>query len=90
MPYSGPNFVLPSWKIGMLAFSWSMNSRTSFFFDVYKAGSNELLYSYQIQANRSEKDDVTTYQNLCEQFYKNFERSIGEQQKKDAKADKKK
>lgn len=66
------------------------DSRTSFFFDVYKAGSNELLYSYQIQANRSEKDDVTTYQNLCEQFYKNFERSIGEQQKKDAKADNKK
>ncbi len=66
------------------------DSRTSFFFDVYKADSNELLYSYQIQANRSEKDDVTTYQNLCEQFYKNFERSIGEQQKKDAKADKKK
>ena len=66
------------------------DSRTSFFFDVYKAGSNELLYSYQIQANRSEKDNVTTYQNLCEQFYKNFERSIGEQQKKDAKADKKK
>ena len=66
------------------------SSRTSFFFDVYKAGSNELLYSYQIQANRSEKDNVTTYQNLCEQFYKNFERSIGEQQKKDAKADKKK
>ena len=66
------------------------DSRTSFFFDVYKAGSNELLYSYQIQANRSEKDDVTTYQNLCEQFYKNFERSIGEQQNKDAKADKKK
>ena len=66
------------------------DSRTSFFFDVYKAGSNELLYSYQIQANRSEKDNVTTYQNLCEQFYKNFERFIGEQQKKDAKPDKKK
>ena len=66
------------------------DSRTSFFFDVYKAGSNELLYSYQIQANRSEKDNVTTYQNLCAQFYKNFERFIGEQQKKDAKADKKK
>lgn len=66
------------------------DSRTSFFFDVYKAGSNELLYSYQIQVNRSEKDNVTTYQNLCEQFYKNFERFIGEQQKKDAKADKKK
>lgn len=66
------------------------DSRTSFFFDVYRAGTNELLYSYQIQANRSDKDDVSTYQTLCEQFYKNFERSIADQQKKDTKAEKKK
>lgn len=61
------------------------DSRTSFFFDVYKAGTNELLYTYQIQANRSEKDNVSTYQNFCEQFYKNFERSITEQQKDNSK-----
>ena len=65
------------------------DSRTSFFFDVYKAGTNELLYTYQIQANRSEKDDVSTYNNFCEQFYKNFERSIADQQKDNAKAEKK-
>lgn len=65
------------------------DSRTSFFFDVYKAGTNELLYTYQIQANRSEKDDVSTYNNFCEQFYKNFDRSIEEQQKANAKAEKK-
>ena len=65
------------------------DSRTSFFFDVYKAGTNELLYTYQIQANRSEKDSVSTYQNFCEQFYKNFERSIADQQKNNAKAEKK-
>ena len=65
------------------------DSRTSFFFDVYKAGTNELLYTYQIQANRSEKDSVHTYQNFCEQFYKNFERSIADQQKDNAKAEKK-
>ena len=61
------------------------DSRTSFFFDVYKAGTNELLYTYQIQANRSEKDNVSTYQNFCEQFYKNFERSSTEQQKDNSK-----
>ena len=65
------------------------DSRTSFFFDVYKAGTNELLYTYQIQANRSEKDSVATYQNFCEQFYKNFERSIADQQKDNDKAEKK-
>ena len=31
------------------------DSRTTFFFDVYKAGTNELLYTYQIQANRNEQ-----------------------------------
>ena len=66
------------------------DSRTSFFFDVYKSGTNELLYTYQIQTNRSDKDDVSTYQTLCEQFYKNFERSITDQQKSEAKAEKKK
>ena len=65
------------------------DSRTSFFFDVYKAGTNELLYTYQIQANRSEGDNIHTYQNFCEQFYKNFDRSIQEQQNANTKAEKK-
>ncbi len=64
------------------------NSRTSFFFDIYKAGTNELLYTYQIQANRSDKDDARTYQALSEQFYKHFERSANNQQKKADKAKK--
>ena len=57
------------------------NSRTQFFFDVYKADTNQLLYTYQIQANRSEGDTVSTYTNFCEQFYKHLDRSIEEQQK---------
>ena len=61
------------------------DSRTTFFFDVYKAGTNELLYTYQIQANRSEGDTVATYTNMAEQFYKHFERSAVEQQKENSK-----
>ncbi len=64
------------------------NSRTSFFFDIYRAGTNELLYTYQIQANRSDKDDAKTYQALSEQFYKHFERTANNQQKKADKAKK--
>lgn len=60
------------------------DSRTTFFFDVYKAGTNELLYTYQIQANRSEGDTVATYTNMAEQFYKHFERSAVEQQKENS------
>lgn len=61
------------------------NSRTTFFFDVYKAGTNDLLYSYEIQANRGEGDTVETFMNLSEQFYKHFERSAAEQQKESSK-----
>ena len=61
------------------------NSRTTFFFDVYKAGSNQLLYSYEIAANRSEGDNVETFTNLSEQFYKHFERSAQEQLKDNSK-----
>ena len=65
------------------------DSRTSFFFDVYKAGTNELLYTYQIQANRSEKDSVSTYQHLCEQDHQNVQRTTAEQPKDNNKAEKK-
>lgn len=61
------------------------NSRTTFFFDVYKAGTNDLLYSYEIQANRGEGNTVETFMNLSEQFYKHFERSAADQQKDNSK-----
>ncbi len=57
------------------------NSRTTFFFDVFKAGSNELLYTYEIIANKGEPDSVATFNNLAEQFYKHFDRSADEQLK---------
>lgn len=64
------------------------NSRTTFFFNVHRAGTNELLYVYEIRANRSDKDNEKTFTTLSEQFYKHFEHAANEQQKKAAKAGK--
>lgn len=61
------------------------SSRTSFFFDVFKADTNQLLYTYEIRANSNEGNTVETYTNLCEQFYKHFERTAQEQLKEQAK-----
>ncbi|SDP48340.1 coenzyme F(420) biosynthesis enzyme [Selenomonas ruminantium] len=61
------------------------NSRTAFFFDVFKSGTNELLYTYEIRANKSEGDTVNTFNNLCEQFYKHLDRSAEEQVKAESK-----
>ena len=61
------------------------NSRTTFFFDVFKSGTNELLYTYEIRANKSEGDSVNTFNNLCEQFYKHLDRSAEEQVKAESK-----
>ena len=61
------------------------NSRTSFFFDVFKVGTNELLYSYEIRANKNEGDTEKTYANFCEQFYKHFDRGVEKQLKKELK-----
>ena len=66
------------------------NGRTVFFFDVSKAGTDELLYTYEIAANRSEADNIGTYTKLAQQFYKNFERSAVAQQKERQKAAKQK
>ncbi len=57
------------------------NSRTTFFFDVYKSGTNELLYTYEISTNRNEKDSDPVFKTLCEQFYKHFDRAVTEQVK---------
>ncbi len=74
---------------GYITLTVANNSRTQFFFDVWQAGTNKLLYSYQIAANRNEADSIATYTNLCDQFYKHFARSVEEQTKAAAKKDKK-
>ena len=57
------------------------NSRTTFFFDVYRSGSNDLLYTYEVRANKSDGNTVATFSSLSEQFYKNWQRSVEEQNK---------
>lgn len=59
------------------------NSRTSFFFDVYKSGTNDLLYTYAIRANRGEDDSLQAYNNFCEQFFKHFSHAVDKQLKKE-------
>lgn len=61
------------------------NSRTVFFFDVYAAGTNEMMYSYQIIAERGDPDDVKNYTMMAQKFYKNFDASVGEQRKQQEK-----
>lgn len=57
------------------------SSRTTFFFDVYRSGSNELLYTYEVRANKSDGNTVATFSALSEQFYKNWQRSVEAQNK---------
>ncbi len=66
------------------------NSGIAFFFDVYKTGTDEMLYTYQIAANRYQDPTVTTYKMLSEEFFRHFETAAAEQQKKAAKEAKKK
>ena len=65
------------------------NSRTSFFFDVYKAGTNELLYTCEVLASRFAKDNEYTFRDLSQQFYKKFDHAAEKQQKDREKAAKK-
>ena len=65
------------------------NSRTSFFFDVYKSGTNELLYTCEVIASKYAKDNEYTFRDLSEQFYKKFDHAAEKQQKDREKAAKK-
>lgn len=46
------------------------NSRTIFFFDVYKAGTDELLYTYRRQMTMKNTRDA--YQDIARDFYQMF------------------
>ena len=56
--------------------------RTVLFFDVYRAGTNERLYGYERLLDSDEKDDVKTYSEMVEKFYKHYA-SVQETQKKE-------
>ena len=67
----------------------TMSRRTVLFFDVYRAGTNERLYGYEMILDSDEADDVKTYSELVGKFYKHFA-SVQETQKKEKeKADRK-
>lgn len=76
---------LPGYADSYVVLTVANNSKTTFFFDVYQTGTNQLLYSYQIVANSGEDKTVTGYTTLCEQFYKHFERAMTDQEKANAK-----
>ena len=57
------------------------NNSNVFFFDVYRSGSNELLYTYEVRANSTDGNTVATFSSLSEQFYKNWQRSVDAQNK---------
>ena len=60
----------------------TMSRRTVLFFDIYRSGTNERLYGYELILDSEEKDDVKTYSELVGKFYKHFA-SVHETQKKD-------
>jgi len=68
------------------------NSTTIFFFEVFKAGTNELLYTYEVAAGktgRSGVDTKDTYMDLSEKFYQHFEDAAQKQAKEADKKNKK-
>lgn len=60
----------------------TMSRRTVLFFDVYRAGTNERLYGYELILDSDEPDDVKTYSEMAGRFYKHFV-SVQETQKKE-------
>lgn len=54
------------------------------FFDVQRAGTNELLYTYHVASGSTErgKDLDVVYRMLAEKFYSNLNETIQDQQKK--------
>ena len=61
------------------------DSRTVFFYDVYKASTNDLLYTYQIVAEKSQKNSVEGYRDMSKEFYKHFEAAANKKAKEDSK-----
>ena len=67
----------------------TMSRRTVFFFDVYRAGTNDLLYSYELITDSDEPDDVKTYSEMVGKFYKTFVATQTTQKQEKEKAERK-
>ena len=73
-----------AYLIATVANYWRIN----FFGNIYKAGTNELLYSLQIQGGKDESSkSAGTYKRLAETFYKTFDTAAQEQMKKNKNKD---
>ena len=59
----------------------TMSRRKMFFFEVYSAATNELLYTYELITDSDDADDVKTYTEMVEKFYRNFGDTIESQKK---------
>ena len=59
---------------------------TAFYFDVFKSGTNELLYAYMIMLDKDDPDDEKNYAMMVNKFYKNFDWAAEKQQKEQEKA----
>ncbi|MBR2214964.1 MAG: coenzyme F(420) biosynthesis enzyme [Selenomonadaceae bacterium] len=59
-------------------------SHQIFFFDVYKAGTDELLYRYETVGGTYEEDTERAFVSYAEQFYKHFDRAVEDEPKRRA------
>lgn len=62
----------------------TMSRRTAFFFDIFRAGTDELIYAYEIVLDNNDPDDVKTYSMAVGQFYSHFGGTVQAQKKERA------
>ena len=62
------------------------NTRTVFYFDVYRSGTNELLYSNRMITTTDESDTIKDYTGMVQDFYNGLETSQKMQIKEQEKA----
>ncbi|MGL5271423.1 MAG: coenzyme F(420) biosynthesis enzyme [Selenomonadaceae bacterium] len=63
------------------------NDRVVIFFDIYAASTNKLVYTYQVVADRTEGDNLVTYERLTRDFYRSYGKSLQKQLKDSDKAE---
>ncbi|MBQ9365662.1 MAG: coenzyme F(420) biosynthesis enzyme [Schwartzia sp.] len=66
---------VPKYADAYVVLTVANNTRTVFFFDVYRAGTNDLIYSNQMITTSDEGDNVKDYTGMAADFYKSFSSS---------------
>lgn len=57
-------------------------NRPNFFFEVYDAKTNQLLYTYQTVLAKTSRKNAKNFQEICETFFKKFDQVAVKQAKK--------